>query len=397
MRQYSLLLYPPVLPMFSASGGTITEPANLIESPDWRRSIRAIGGFWQGSCTVTGTAANLTDAFYRWLGYHLVERCGSGITWEGMVYELDLNLGDNVRRRSLDMMYNAVSCTYQVEGVVTEMAYDTVSQSVSRYGRREEKLLVDNYPVATAQAYRDRFLAENGWPWARPVSLGPRGEASLQLRACGYAFTANWMFVEEGDGTADDVDDWMAEVVGTATGLSSNHGGSTGGAGDCQFLQVGHMATNTLQVTKELQTPMRAWDLLAELAALGDATGDPWQVWVDVNREVHYQEISTPPRYYLRNGVLYSTETEQQAVNPYAVRPAVVRDMDYPVRGAEQGSWLEDRRDAFIEEVEVDATGQITLRTAMLLEADALAAQYGRYKEPERLPWAEYGRMEPEE
>ena len=372
--EMSLLLY-------TAPAGTFV--LLLPKGANWRRSIQAQGGFWQGTCTLRGEAGPLVNAFYNWLGYHLVERAAGVVTWEGMVYELELTIGGVVRRRSLADLFNAVSTTYQANGEVAETGYSTQAQSITRYGRKEEKLLLDNYPLATAQAYRATFLADHAWPWPRPTSLGKPGAATLTITACGYAFTANWMFVEAGDATDDDLDDWMAEIVGAATGLSSNHGGAISGAGDCQFLKTGSLATNTLQATKVADSPARAWDVIAELAQLGDANGDPWRVWVDVGRLVHYAKISSTPRYFLHGGVLYSTAGAREAVTPWSVRPAVVRDLDYPVARAERGSWLDDARDLFVEEVEVDEAGTLSLRTAATQHSDIRAAQYAEYEVPE--------------
>jgi len=376
MAGYSLQLSQPVLvgPGFLAS---------LNDWHDWKRSIRMQGGFWQGSCWTTGDAADLLRLFNTWLGYHVEERAGGVISWEGLVYELEITIGGAKRRRSLDDLWNAVACTYQSGGEVATSAYSTQAQSIARYGRREEVLTLDNYPVATAQAYRASFLAENCWPWPRPLAIGAQGEARLDLVACGYAFTANWQFVEEGDGTSDDVDDWLIEVAGTAHGLSSNHGGSTSGAGDCQFLKTKNVAANTLQAAKECQSPTRAWDLMAEIAALGDASGNPWQVWVDAGRVVNYNQISASPRYYMRQGVLYDTAGGRHASNPWLVRPAVVRDLDYPVSGAGRGLYLADNRDSFVEEVEVASDGTISLRTVTYLREEVLGAQYAAYTPPE--------------
>jgi len=376
MNNYALHLYQPVV------AGSDFE-ANLSEWHDWRRSIRMQGGFWQGSCWTEGDAGKLLDLFNRWLGCHVQERAGGVTSWEGLVYELEITIGGAKRRRSLDDVVNAVACTYQSGGVVATTAYSTQDQSIARFGRKEDVLTLDNYPLATAEAYRATFLKENTWPWPRPMALGAYGEARLDLHACGYAFTANWMFVEEGDATTDDADDWLIDVVGMATGLSSNHGGATSGAGDCQFLKTKNVAANTLQVAKQCLSPTRGWDLLAELAALGDADGDPWQVWVDTGRVVNYNQISVTPRYYMRRGVLYDTAGGRNAVNPWHVRPAVVRDLDYPVSGAGRGMYLTDNRDAFVEEVEVDAEGQIALRTATYLAEDVLGAQYAQYKPEE--------------
>jgi len=372
---------PSVLLYTAPSGGAFV--AMLPKECGWKRSIRRQGGFWQGSATIRGDdVVALCDAFQTWLGYYVRERTGGKVTWEGLVYELELTIGQASRRRSLNDMANAVTCTYQSGGVVATTAYSTQAQSIARFGRKEEMLLLDNYPLATAEAYRSSFLAERSWPWPRPLGLGARGKAQLNLLACGYVYTANWMFVEEGDGTDDDVDDWMAQLVGTTTGLSSNHGGSTAGAGDCQFLKVGSMGTNTLQVTKSAVSPVRAWDVMSELAQLGDADGDAWRVWVGPGQLVYYWEQDLTPRYFMRDGVLYDTPGARDAVNPWSVRPGVVRDMDYPARQIRPQLLLSDARDALIEEVEVDEAGNITLRPESMMESGVLAAQYQEYEAP---------------
>ena len=114
---------------------------------------------------------------------------------------------------------------------------------------------------------------------------------------------------------------------------------------------------------------------MEELAGLGDSAGDPWRAWVDVDRKLHYQEIDLAPRYFLREGGVYDTAGSRLAVNPWALRPGVVRDMAYPVRRAERGSSLTDARDQLVEEIEVGADGAISLKTAIFDEAGLLAAQ----------------------
>jgi hypothetical protein len=45
--------------------------------------------------------------------------------------------------------------------------------SIDRYGRREQRLLIDNVTSAAAAAMRDTFLRENGYPWPRAVATRP--------------------------------------------------------------------------------------------------------------------------------------------------------------------------------------------------------------------------------
>lgn len=376
--------YDPIVTLYTAPGGV---PIAILP-PDcgWGHCTRRNGGFWQATATLRGETRPLCDAFQNWLGRHVEERSAGLVAWEGMVYELELAIGADRRRRSLDLMYNATMATYNDGGVSADTAYATEAVSITRYGRREERLLLDDYPLATAQAYRDTFLSEHAWPWPRPQAMGGPGEAALTVTACGYIYTAQWMFVEEGDGTDDDLDDWLGEIVGTATGLSANHGGAVAGAGDCQFLKAGALTTNTLQTAKATASPARAWDVMQEIAGLGDASGNVWSIRGDLGQVVHYGLVDLAPRYFMRGGVLYDSPGGLNAVNPWAVRPAVVRNLDWPMRTAELGSMLTDARDSLIEEVAVEADGTLRLRPASALESDVLAAQYAEYEPPEEMP-----------
>jgi len=49
--------------------------------------------------------------------------------------------------------------------------------------------------------------------------------------------------------------------------------------------------------------------------------------------------------------------------------------MAFNIARNEEGSWLDDARDIYVEEVEVDADGTLTLKTGLFSEGDLLAAQ----------------------
>lgn len=367
MSDYSLMLYGSVL-----DGAGFSEV--LADARGWRRSVRLQGGYWQGSFTLLGETSMLADAFYNWLGWHIVERSGGGTTWEGLIYEMTFTHRGISRRRSLDLLYNAVTVDYQANGEVTTAAWATADQSIARYGRREERLSLDNAPSATATAYRSRWLATRAWPYTRPVSINRASDSILEIRVCGYGFTAAWLFAAAGDGTDHNVNHWISAIVGTAEGLSSDHGGSVSGAGDCQFLSAGSLATNTLQVPEVYQSDIRAWAKILELAGLGDASGNPWRVWVGNGRRLHYAAIDLTPRYHLRDDGLYDRLSSKMALSPWLIRPGVMRDFGYRVGRKEPGSMLNDARDILIEEVEVSEEG-IAFKTGTFDEAAIMAAQ----------------------
>lgn len=103
----SLTLHPNVLQ--AAGSNLLFRDLTSIPSvaTTWQRSIRRDGGYWLGSFRVEGLPREqLRQMYGNWLAKHLVEKT-SGITWEGMVYEMTLHDGIS-RRISLEPMANRV-------------------------------------------------------------------------------------------------------------------------------------------------------------------------------------------------------------------------------------------------------------------------------------------------
>ncbi|MDD5367454.1 MAG: hypothetical protein PHQ40_00350 [Anaerolineaceae bacterium] len=340
----------------------------------WKRSIRSLGGFWMGSFTLTGTAAELAGIFYENLGCHVEERSGGFITWEGLFYEMELQVGGMARRRSLSVMANHVTAKYlDSAGVAATTAPVQSERSIAEYGRREELLLLDGFDAAAVEARRDTHLVENAWPWARTVGVGPGDPkiAKLTVDVAGYVFTANWRYLSALTGEDTDVAEWIGAIT----------------AAYCEFLHVGSIRANSLAVKMSSTTPARAWDKMAEITALGDAGGAPWRLFVDQGRFLNYQKIETAPAYSLRGGQLVAISGEDitSSIDPWRLRPGVVRDMDYPVKKNEFGAWLSDARDFYVSEVEVSmADEKPVLKTELFDESQILAAQNQYRKQLER-------------
>lgn len=187
---YSLTVQGPIL---VETGFT----ANLTHRAlDWKRSIRSMGGYWLGKFTLEGSIGELATPFHNWLGHHVEERSGGGISWEGLIYEMDLIHGGIKRRRSLDMLYNRVKVTYRdPNNEDKSTTWGGQGQSQNRYGQRDLIERGDYMTPPGAEALRNRLLAEYAWPWARPVSIqGSKNLAALTVVVCGYIFTANWRY-----------------------------------------------------------------------------------------------------------------------------------------------------------------------------------------------------------
>jgi hypothetical protein len=333
------------------------------DATGWRRSIRRDGGYWQGSFKLTGDFSDLHTFFYQYLGGHLEEKSNGFVTWEGLLYEMELSVGGVTRRRSLDLLYNKVTTRYineDNENITGTPASNATS--IAKYSTREELLLLDGYTETAANTRRDTFLNEHCYPWARAVGAGlGGGEATLNVVAAGYALTTNWQYAGTAvaDGGTVNLSDYMGTIV----------------AAHCPLVYTGGIAANTLQVVKTTNVPARAWDLMMDLVDLGGTVGAPYRAYVGNGRRFYYEQIGTAPEYYLRNGGLYGSPGGRVEADPWAVQPAVVRDMSWPVSAYDKGSWLLDGRDFYIEEVEVSDPGVLVLKTDLFEESEILAAQ----------------------
>lgn len=78
----------------------------------WRRSIRAIGGYWQATADYAGPAWEMAELFLGGLGQEVRETVGGFLTWQGFLAEMELTLGGvTYTRRWLDLA-NAVQTIY---------------------------------------------------------------------------------------------------------------------------------------------------------------------------------------------------------------------------------------------------------------------------------------------
>jgi hypothetical protein len=350
------------------------KPDIPLKARGWRRSTRAIGGFWQGEFTLYGDLSDLAHFFYHNLGCHVEEYSGGHKTWEGIVYEMELTTDGSTRRRSFDTLYNYVKVRYRStdnDVLFTGTASNTAS--IQAYGRREQIWPVDGQDGNAAADVRDSILREFQWPTAKKAgtTLGLVGDASLFVRVCGYVFTANWRYESAGDNTDDNLSDWLSEIITT----------------DCPFLQEGKIQSNTRQVRKETKIEMRAWDVITKLLEMGISDGSnkvPARAYVGDERRFYYEQIRTAPLYFKRKGGFYTAAGSHIEADPWQVRPAVVRDLTYPIESYEIDSWLPDARDGYMTEVEVwdnqDGTARLVPKGEEFEESDILTAQEA-YKE----------------
>ena len=72
---------------------------------NWRRSTRAVGGFWTGDFMISNqdlSRGDLIDMFNAAIGWRVIEKSYGAITWEGEIVQLRLTLDGVTWVRSLD-------------------------------------------------------------------------------------------------------------------------------------------------------------------------------------------------------------------------------------------------------------------------------------------------------
>jgi hypothetical protein len=98
----------------------------------------------------------------------------------------------------------------------------------------------------------------------------------------------------------------------------------------------------------------------------------------------YYKVIDTNPQYYWREGRLYSSPAGNNPADMWHVKPAVVRDMDYPISRAWAGGWLTNVRDFYASEVDVGVDTGLMIKTSLYDESELLVslASYLKQNEP---------------
>lgn len=336
------------------------------EAIGWRRSTRSMGGCWAGSFSLTMELSDVFHIFDHWLGYNLREYSHGMWSWDGQIVEMDLTYKGMIRRRSLNLMRNYIKVSYLDEDGESQMtAAGEETFSTGKFGRYEALITADGLDSTAAEKYRDTQL--NRWGWPRNTIIGAdvgdisdENLAKLYVTVAGYIHTANRKFQTVGDGTLDNVSDWIEEI------LSDN----------CEFLYPGIIDSNTLQVYKTTSQPRRCWDLLKSLAEIGDADNDQYRIYCNPGGSVNYKQIDTTPQYVIRDGKLTYLGKMSVDIYPWLVQPAVMRDDTSP--GAVIGwadPWLKTARAFYASEIDVGVDTGITVKTEYLDEGELLIAR----------------------
>jgi hypothetical protein len=323
---------------------------------NWRRKKRAIGGFHTGKFAIRNRGMpELTDFYNSWIGMTIIERTYGIISYEGIVWQLDLIKNGVNYRRTLNPKYwhNRVKVLYtDSNGDRQVVGWSENTDSSGIHGEMEYIYTLGETSANLATSYRDSKLARNAWPRSRNVGGVEVGKTKPSLRrdglyvtTAGFSATLNWQVYESTSSAA------TSTMLNTLIGTS-------------EFVTAGRIETNsdTADVSGD-PIPQRIGDMINEIVGGGDTSGNLWKGGVYANQEYIYEQLPTTVDYVLQRGMLLNKANipvELPLVNP----GFYVRDANAPRGGQPPGTsniW-DDPQVTYCDEVEFIYPDKLALK-----------------------------------
>jgi len=317
---------------------------------DLRVSVKIVSGTWMLAVIRTDTSEALAEVQEATVG-EVVMTCSVSDTsdYAGTVHIRLETIG------GAGEIY-ADAAVFQRGPIRAETGWYENALSQAEFGRIENILLRAGMSVSAANDEVQTYLNEHAWPRSLPQDqfevdffhdVRQAIEApQLSLTCVGYWATLNFRYCRT-SGT-DDASDHVASLIGQS-----------------EFVTAGVVQANTRLFQIEDQAPLKAGDTLAEIAAVGDDSGNHWYVGVSGDHLLDYLLVPRTPKYRYRNGMLYDIAGGQ--VDPWFVRPGWIYLDDMPVGpGYGSGDAADDPRWVYAAEIEFQAPDKIQFRRAVV-------------------------------
>ncbi len=347
----------------------------------WQRSIRLQGGYWLGSLKVSGNEELMSWLFNNAIGYHLEERSGGLITWEGLIYEIDLNESYNLQsgrwERALDIQVAGYVFTANWRYVTRETA-DGTTTNISKWikdilNNHCSDYLIEGKIQTNLMQYTRRF-SKNLRAWDAIVEATELGDVAA------YPYRS---YVTNGRL-------FVYEQISNQPIYHLRHGSTRRRS---LATMVNHVRlTYTSSSGAEKRLPAIQQD--QSIANFGRK--EDW-LYIDTVPQATAENIQR--RYLAENAWPHSKTIggikvevvglsgDNALANPWQIRPGVVRDYTYPAGpGQNVDSWFEDLRDFLVDEVSCGTNSGLSLSTKQFAESAILIAQaeYTAWLERER-------------
>lgn len=321
-----------------------------LQASNWRRSIRRVGGFWDGSFTFRDPELAVVQDFCNQMVMgHIVEWDRGVITWEGFIATIDEPYPANgVYCADVTVLGYVHTLAWQkIAGAhVTDATGNVnvwISDIVTNHGPfiAYQKINTNTLQVMRSNIYSEtawdeisrvtEFGNASGYPWAFQV-LARRFAFYNQVSIVPQYYTETG-FVRRRS---------VLDVYNAISGAYTDENGA-----DQTLAETTDAASIAKYGRREL-TINRDNIPTAAITAL---------------RDTYLKEFAWPwPRVIgARAAMIFKTPTGD-VLSPWQVRPGVVRDLSYVLTGADPTGWLADRRDTYIDIVEANESG-ISVKT----------------------------------
>ena len=363
---YSLLLYT------STKTGQyfVADITDMAQA--WQRSTRITGGYWLGSFDIEEQPSVVQDIFYNHIGSHIEERSGGVVTWEGMIYDMDVEEEAGAAKLSVQVAGYVFTANWRfittatadgatgdistwISNIITNHCADYLSVGRVTSNTLQFKRGLSNDLRAWDAILKATDLGDaSGNPWRSYVDTGrrffyePISTTPLYYlkggarRRRSFEHMANYIF----GGYIDDSGVGQAIAAATQAQSISIYGQKE------EALYLDGVPTATATAYRDTYLKEHAWP---RVKTIGGS---------DVK--------------------LYGMSGDLQQVTPWQVQPGVMRDLTYPISGSDPGSFLTDARDFVAEEVTCGANSGLSLATHEFEESEVLAAQNEYIKAAER-------------
>lgn len=321
----------------------------------WRRTSRAVGGYYSGKMAVKDLGSTqLTEFYNTWLGMKIIEKNYGITTWEGIVWQLDLYQNGINYRRTLnkDLWHNRVKYYYlDANGVKQVLDWSENTDSSDIYGSMEMIYTSGTYGTITATARRDTILTEHAWPLSFKVGSQAIGAPTsrrdgLYVTCVGFWATLGWKFYESSFSGVGDA------VINTLVGAS-------------EFVTAGRLEDNSGLSDAEADgtvTAMRISEYIEDIISAGDNNGALWVGGVYEEQKFNYKPAPTTVDYVIKKGRLY--DKGGALVVPETLKPGFyVRDPAAPLGYKPPGTsniW-DDPKISWVGEVEFEYPNKLWL------------------------------------
>ena len=358
---------------------------------NYERGDRFFFGPWRAKWEFLDEPGKALDRDYAWdwaltrLGYHYEERIGRIVPWSGIVQEVDLFLdGDGVRYSIVDLA-NRIRVVYTDENKVAQVtSWYTDAASIAKYGQRDDEVTLEKDSATAAEAARHAQikLAQRAWPTVEPLAMDAKTPNSVKITAMGYVASLHWRYLTIASGTYT-VTNFLATAIQTDATIAA-------GSSD-RFVSLGRMETNS-EITHIGQYGLATiWEGLKGVINLRpDPNGPPFVSRVSGNRRLDYYQVDPEPIYRWKDRSIVQRAGGRGSLNPWLIRPHIIRSERAVRSSSPPDSWLLDGRDRVMAEVTMaDGLTQPVITPAGGTEAELRKAytirrgQTIRYNKPQ--------------